>query len=194
MAAHISTVGGSGIEAVTKAEFYARLKSGDLLFCCGRTDISRAIEDVTHSAFSHVLMAWLPPDADAWLTIESTLQHGVHIGQMSAYVETYDGELVLARRPVLTEEDLRKARDAGLRVLDDAYDWRQEVSIVGHRLLECIPVEIPKREYYCSGLLYFMSLATRYPLQRPGVNYPTPEDLWEDPTVVPVCALRKVLG
>jgi hypothetical protein len=86
---------------------------------------------------------------------------------------------------------MRKARDAGLQVLEDAYDWRQEVSVVGHRLLQCIPVEIPKREYYCSGLQYWMSLATRHPLRRPGVNYPTPEDLWLDPTVVPVCALRR---
>ena len=191
MAAHIPAAGSSEIPAVTKAEFYGRVRSGDLVFCCGRADISHAIEEVTHSPFSHVLMAWLPPDADAWLTIESTLHHGVHVGQLSAYVDEYEGDLVLARRPVLTEEDLRKARDAGLRVLDDAYDWKQEVSIVGHRLLKCIPVEIPKGEFYCSGLQYFMSLATPHPLQRPGENYPTPEDVWADPTVVPVCALRE---
>jgi len=191
VAAHISSVATSDVELVTKAEFYRNVKSGDLVFCCGRADISRAIEDLTHSPFSHVLMAWLPPDADAWLTIESTLQHGVHVGQLAAYLDDYDGDLVLARRPVLTEEEIRKARDAGLRVLDDAYDWKQEVSVVGHRLLKCIPVEIPKGEYYCSGLQYLMSLATRYPLRRPGPNYPTPEDVWGDPTVVPVCALRK---
>jgi hypothetical protein len=191
MAAHISGVGGSGIPAATKAEFIGSVQSGDLVFCCGTADISKAIEDLTHSPFSHVLMAWLPPDSDEWLTIESTFHHGVHVGQLSAYVDGYDGDLVLARRPVLTEEDIRKARDAGLQVLDDAYDWRQEVSIVGHRLLKCLPVEIPKREYYCSGLQYFMSLATKYPLRRPGENYPTPEDVWEDASVVPVCALRR---
>jgi hypothetical protein len=188
MAAHISSVSASEIELVTEAEFYRSVRSGDLLFCCGRADISRAIEDLTNSPFSHVLMTWLPPDADAWLTIESTFQRGVHVGQLSAYVDGYEGELVLARRPVLTEVELRKARDAGLRVLNDAYDWKQELSIAGHRLLECIPVEIPEKAYYCSGLQYWMSLATRHPLQRPGLNYPTPEDVWADPTVVPVCA------
>jgi hypothetical protein len=129
MAAHISSVSASEIDLVTKAEFYRSLRSGDLLFCCGRADISRAIEDLTNSPFSHVLMTWLPPDADAWLTIESTFQRGVHVGQLSAYVDGYEGELVLARRPVLTEVELRKARDAGLRVLNDAYDWKQELSI-----------------------------------------------------------------
>ena len=189
MAARISSVGGSQIARVAKAEFLAETRSGDLVFCCGRAAVSKAIEDVTHSIFSHVLMTWLPPDADAWLTIESTFEHGVHVGLLSAYVEDYDGDLVLARRPVLDAAEIRKARDAGLRVLDDAYDWRQEVCIVGHRLLKSIPVEIPKREYFCSGLLYWMSLATAFPLRRPGVNYPTPEDLWVDPTVVAVCGL-----
>jgi hypothetical protein len=191
MATHIASVAGSDIESVQEVEFYARARSGDLVFCCGRADISRAIESVTHSPFSHVLMTWLPPDADAWLTIESTFHHGVHVGQLADYVDGYDGDLVLARRPVLTEDAIRKARDAGLRVLDDGYDWKQEVSIVGHRLLKSIPVEIPKKEYFCSGLQYFMSLATRYPLRRPGPNYPTPEDIWCDSTVTPVCALRK---
>ena len=190
MALHISSIASSNIQRVKKSEFYFSVRSGDLVFCCGRADISRAIEDLTHSPFSHVLMTWLPPDSDEWLTIESTLHHGVHVGLLSAYVDDYDGDLVLARRPVLTEEEIRKARDAGLQVLDDAYDWKQEVSIVGHRLLKCIPVEIPKREYYCSGLQYLMSLATQYPLRRPGPNYPTPEDIWIDPTVVPVCALK----
>ena len=192
MAAHIASANGSEIQAVTKREFYDNLRSGDLVFCCGSADVSKAIEELTHSPFSHVLMAWLPPDSDTWLTIESTLQHGVHVGQLATDVDDYEGDLVLARRPVLSGEEIRKARDAGLQVLDDAYDWKQEVSVVGHRLLRCIPVEIPQREYYCSGLLYLMSLATKYPLQRPGPNYPTPEDVWTDPTVVPVCALERI--
>lgn len=191
MAAHISGVEETEIRRATKAEFYSSVRSGDLVFCAGREAISCAIEDATHSPFSHVLMTWLPPDADTWLTIESTIEHGVHVGQLSSYVDGYDGDLVLARRPVVSEGELRKARDAGLRVLDDAYDWKQEVTLLGHRLWKRIPVEIPKREYYCSGLQYWMSLATRFPLRRPGVNYPTPEDVWEDQTVVPVCALRR---
>lgn len=194
MAPHIASVASSKIERTTKAEFYRRVRSGDLLFCCGRGYISRAIEDFTESPFSHVLMTWLPPDADEWLTLESTAERGVHIGRLSTYIDSYDGDLVLARRPLLSEQEIRRARDAGLRVLDDAYDWRQEVSVLAHRLLKCVPVEIPQDEYYCSGLQYMMSLATEYPLQRPGPNYPTPEDVWSDPTVVAVCALVRGSG
>jgi hypothetical protein len=191
MAQHIATIENSGIRAVTPEVFYSQLQSGDLVFCSGREHISRMIEGFTHSPFSHVLMAWLPEDGDTWLTIESTLHHGVHIGQLSAYVEDYDGDLVLARRPVLSSADLRRSRDRGFTVLDDAYDWKQEVTTAGHRLLKEIPIEIPRQEYYCSGLQYWMSLATPHPLQRPGPNYPTPEDVWTDPTVIPVCALRR---
>lgn len=191
MANPIATVESSGLRAVTKDEWYRELQSGDLVFCCGQAAVSKAIEAMTASPFSHVLMAWLPPDSDVWLTIESTFHRGVHVGRLSDYVDRYDGDLVLARRPALSKEDIRKARDAGLRVLEDRYDWQQEVSMVGHRLLECVPVEIPKREYFCSGLLYLMSLATQYPLERPGENYPTPEDVWRDPTVRPVCVYRR---
>lgn len=193
MATHISSADMAEITPATKAEFYCNLQSGDLVFCCGQAGVSEAIEGVTHSPFSHVLMVWLPADTDTWLTIESTFQQGVHIGRLAAYVDGYDGDLVLARRPVMTQEEIRKARTAGLGVLGDPYDWKQEVSVVGHRLLKCIPIEIPQREYYCSGLLYLMSLATKYPLQRPGQNYPTPEDLWTDPTVIPVCVLKRTI-
>lgn len=192
MALHISSVATSGIPLVTKEEFYRQVQSGDLVFCCGRATISKVIEEMTISVFSHVLMTWLPEDADHWLTIESTAKNGVHIGQLASYIDDYHGDLVLARRPQVTKTDIRKARDAGLQALDDAYDWRQELSIIGHRLLKCVPVEIPQNEYYCSGLQYMMSLATEFPLQRPGMNYPTPEEVWTDPTVVPVCGLKRI--
>ncbi|MGH9616436.1 MAG: hypothetical protein ACRD28_06800 [Acidobacteriaceae bacterium] len=152
--------------------------------------MSKGIERITRSPFSHVLMAWLPGAATQWLTIEATFNRGVHVGKLSDYVDGYDGDLVMARRPILTSSDKTAALNAGFSVLEDAYDWRQEVTIAAHKLIHALPIEIPQREYYCSGLQYFMSLATPYPLRRPGPNYPTPEDLWVDPTVTPICAMR----
>ena len=111
------------------------------------------------------------------------------MGKLSDYVDAYDGDLVITRRPVLTTAEKMSALNVGLSVLEDAYDWRQEVSIAAHSLVHALPIERPQKEYYCSGLQYFMSLATSHPLRRPGTNYPTPEDLWMDPTVIPICAL-----
>ncbi len=189
MAIHIDNVKTSGIRQVDKSEFYGQLKWGDLIFCCGQEAISQEIETVTRSPFSHVLMAWLPDGATQWLTLESTFHRGVHVGKLSDYVDAYDGDLVMARREVLTAAEKVSALDAGLGVLEDGYDWRQEVSIAAHRLVHALPIVRPQKEFYCSGLQYLMSLATRYPLRRPGANYPTPEDLWIDPTVIPICAL-----
>ncbi|MGO8719328.1 MAG: hypothetical protein ACLQMO_08940 [Acidobacteriaceae bacterium] len=189
MATHISSVASSDIRQVDKEGFYHELEWGDLVFCCGQEAISKGIEQITHSPFSHVLMAWLPAEATQWLTLESTFHNGVHIGKLSDYVDAYDGDLVMARRVMLTAAEKMAALNAGFNVLDDAYDWQQEVSIAAHKLIHALPIDKPKKEYYCSGLQYFMSLATPYPLQRPGPNYPTPEDLWTDPTVTPVCAI-----
>ncbi len=189
MAIHIDNVKDSNIRKVDKLEFYEQLEWGDLIFCSGREAISKDIEVITHSPFSHVLMAWLPGGATQWLTLESTFHRGVHVGKLSDYVDAYDGDLVITRRPVLTTAEKMSALNVGLSVLEDAYDWRQEVSIAAHSLVHALPIERPQKEYYCSGLQYFMSLATSHPLRRPGANYPTPEDLWMDPTVIPICAL-----
>ena len=189
MAIHIDSVTSSTIRQVDKFDFYEQLEWGDLIFCCGREAISKEIEAITGSPFSHVLMAWLPGGATQWLTLESTFHRGVHVGKLSDYVDDYDGDLVIARRQVLTAAEKMLALNVGLSVLDDAYDWRQEVSLAAHRVIHTLPIERPQKEFYCSGLQYFMSLATPYPLRRPGANYPTPEDLWIDPTVTPICAL-----
>lgn len=189
MAIHIDNVKISRIREVDKCEFYEQLKWGDLIFCCGEAAISKQIETLTDSPFSHVLMAWLPDGGTQWLTLESTFHRGVHVGKLSDYVDAYDGDLVMARREVLTAAEKMASLNAGLGVLEDGYDWRQEVSIAAHRLVHALPIVRPQKEFYCSGLQYLMSLSTRYPLRRPGANYPTPEDLWVDPTVIPICAL-----
>jgi hypothetical protein len=178
---------------VTKGDFYDQIRPGDLLFCSGRAAISRAIEDATAAPWSHVLMVWMAgPWSRQWLTLEATFAKGVHVGVLSDYVDRYDGDLVLANRPALSPEMIQAALDYGFSLLDDSYDWQQEVSIAARKLIKSLPLIEPKKELYCSGLQYAMSLATPYPLQRSSANYPTPEDNWTDPTVEPVCALVKL--
>lgn len=189
MAAHVESVKSSGIEQVTKAEFYQALRGGDLVFCSGNYAISRGIEAVTGSPFSHVLMAWLPYRAQEWLTLESTAKRGVHVGRLSDYVDRYQGDLVITRRFRLTSDEIYASLNAGFALLEDAYDVEQEISIVAHKLCAALPIVQPRAEYYCSGLQYAMSLATSKPLQRRGEAMPTPEDNWTDPSVQPICAL-----
>lgn len=191
MATHISSIAQSTFPRVTKGDLYAQIRPGDLVFCSGREKISRTIEGITNSPFSHVLMAWVPgPWSKQWLTLEATIDRGVHVGMLADYVDNYDGDIALARRDV-PEAELLAEVNAGLALVDDKYDWAEEVSIVGHKLIHQLPIVHPKAELYCSGLQYVMSLASSKPLQRPAANYPTPEDNWTDPSVTPVCALLR---
>lgn len=189
MAQHIQSVAASGIKQVTEAELYTQIRPGDYLFCAGRTAIDGAIQGLTKSPWSHILMMWLAGPRSRWLTLEATFTKGVHVGLLDDYINGYVGDLVVARRPVLSDSMLFDELNCGLSLLDDGYDWQQEVSIASRKLLKQLPLIEPKGELYCSGLQYAMSLATPYPLQRPAASYPTPEDNWTDPTVEPVCAL-----
>lgn len=192
MAQHIASIAGAaGIPTTGKQDFYSQLNFGDLVFCQGNYAISRGIELVTGSPFSHVLSIWLPPGANEWLTMEATSDRGVHVGKLSDYVDKYDGNLILARRQSTTLIDRIAGMNAFFSVLEDSYDFIQEGTIVAHKLVARLPVLQPSKEYYCSGLQYFMSCATLKPLQKPGPNLPTPEDNWTDPSVAAVCSLIK---
>ncbi len=192
MARHIQSLDGSGITAVTKGELYKQVRPGYLLFCSGGGAISRTIEEVTVSPWSHVVMVWLAGGwCTQWLTLEATFSKGVHVGLLSDYVDHYNGNLALVSRPCLSAPMIQAELDRGLSLLDDCYDWRQEVSIAARKLVKSLPLIEPKKEFYCSGLQYAMSLATPHPLQRPLASFPTPEDNWTDPSVEPICSLFK---
>jgi hypothetical protein len=191
MAQHIQSIAASGIAKVSKAEMYQSIRFGDLFFCSGREMVSKGIEAVTGSPFSHVGFLWLPNNATEWLTLEATIQHGVHVGRFADYADSYNGDIAIARRGALPESDQYRMLNKGFTLLDFAYDWQQEATIVAHKLIAALPVIHPKQEYYCSGLMWALSLVSSLPLQKPSVNFPTPEDNWTDPSVEPVCAVLK---
>jgi hypothetical protein len=189
MAAHVHSIKDSEILKVTTTQLYQKLRGGDLLFCSGQAAISKGIEVITGSPFSHVLMAWLPFATAPWCTLESTIDKGVHVGLLDDYINSYKGDLVLTYRPALTQDEILASIKQGLSVLDYTYDWQSEVSQAARKLLKHIPAINPKHEYYCSALQYYMSLVTRSPFKKPMDYYPTPEDNWLEPTVVAKCAI-----
>lgn len=141
---------------VDKAGFYANLRGGDLVFCSGAPSISVAIEQQTGSPFSHVLMAWMPSWGNQWLTLEATINRGVHVGLLSDYVGTYDGDLILTRRPVLKQADIVAELNAGFNLLDDSYNWQSEVTFAAHKLVNFFPVANPReiaKQHNCTLLL-----------------------------------------
>lgn len=186
MANPIHSIKDSGIPKVSRDDFLLKAKSGDLVFCSGNVWISRKIESETNSIFSHVLQ--LNNDNNYWLALESTFEHGTGVARFGDYLYDYPGEIVLTRRPRLTDLEIIAVRQKFYEIIDTPYNWRTEVGMACHNILKVLPVINPKNEYYCSASQWYASQAASPPLQRPSELYlPTPEDNWEDPTVEPIC-------
>jgi hypothetical protein len=191
MAKHIDDIRTSGIPRVSRQEFYARAQSGMPIFCQGRYAVSHAIEGFTGSPFSHVGTLIYVKEIDRWGVLEATERHGVHVGHFSYYTDAYDGDLVLAATPQLGPSDYDGLLAAQFDLLDDGYDAGQELSMVAHKLVRAFPISVGKREYFCSGLYEQGRRATRLPLEYGGPGMASPEQVWTDPSIVPVCALVK---
>ena len=191
MAKHIESVVNSNLTKVTASEFLSELKQGDLVFCSGQEVLSKGIELVTGSPFSHVLMVWRPWDSSEWLTLESTDNKGVHLGIFADYVNSYNGNLVLGRRPSLTDSQITQQLNTGFTLLDYSYDYAEEGSIVARKLLRFLPVIKPKKELYCSGLQQAIGMNT-IPFKTYGPDWDTPEQIFIDDSVESVVALIRV--
>lgn len=191
MADHLVSVAASDIRKVNASVFLAAVEQGDLVFCSGADGISVPIEKETNSPFSHVLMAWRPWSFSPWLTLEATINKGVHVGLLGDYIPGYNGAVVLASRPKLTVDQINAELVAGFAVLEENYDWQSEVTFAAHKLLKFFPIDNPKKELYCSGLQQLMSKASPYPIVTNGPIMATPEQIYCDASVQPKCAVLK---
>lgn len=190
MADPIKSVADSAISKVSKAEFYSALRTGDLIFCWGKAAISKAIEAETDDGPSHVLLAWLPNSASSqWLTLEATFGgKGVHVGLLKDYVDSYDGDLVLCRREMLTQDEIWDTINTELNYIDGAYDWQSEVTFAAHRISPLFPIHSPSNRLYCSALQQVGTKATPYPIVTKGLIPATPNQVFTDATVTAICA------
>jgi hypothetical protein len=187
----INSIAISSIPKVSKDKFFQACQPGMPIFCQGRYGISVGIEKFTDSPFSHVATLIYFAEIQRWGVIEATKDHGVHIGHLDYYLDTYNGDLVLASTPALSAADYTKLMQTQFDLVDDAYDIGQEASMVAHKLCSAFPVHIDKNEYFCSGLYQQGRKATSLPLKFSGPGMATPEEVWTDPSIVPVCALVK---
>ena len=184
MAQHIDSVAGSDISQVTRAKLYTLIRPGDLLFCWGGIPISEGIEKFTGGP-SHVLKVWTFP-AGPWLTLEAEFGHGVRFGQFADYL-TYPGDIVLCRRP-LTIDQIDAEIAFGATLLDYKYDTIEFVSLVARRFSTIFPLIQPKDELHCSALQQAIA-AVSVPFNVPDVPWATPEQLFTEDSVTPICAV-----
>lgn len=190
MAEHINTVASSPLPKATKEQFYASLQGGDLIFCSAKGGLGEIVEDETKSCLSHVGMCWTTPWLTEWMFLESVFPQGVRLSKLSHYIDQYNGDLILARRPALTNAQIQTELNTGFYLVGEAYDWIEEVSIAVRRIkmFSWLPDIKPKHELYCSALMQMDALKT-IPYQTYGKDWNTPEQIYTDPSVEAICAL-----
>jgi hypothetical protein len=193
MAKRIESVASSSTPKVSREQFMAAMIPGDLVCCWGRDPvISEGIELFTggkgYKGPSHILKVWRPFAGCPWLTAEAQIGRGVHFGRWDDYL-SYDGDIVLCRRS-LTPAQVRAEIELCTTLLDYKYDAIEFVSLVARRISDRFPLIQPSGELYCSGLQQVLATAS-IPFSVPDKPWATPEQLWEEASMVPVCALVK---
>ena len=79
-------------QEVDYPQFRQNIRSGDLLFCSGSAWISRMIQRVTDSAWSHVGFVMRLDAIDRVMVLESVESQGVRTVPLSKYLNDYDNE------------------------------------------------------------------------------------------------------
>lgn len=103
MAAHIENKDIKALPVLPYLDLRAKLKSGDILFASGDYWVSKAIQKVTESPWSHVGIVFRLDSIDRVLLLESVEDMGVRFAPLSKYLDDYEdgkpykGRVVLAR-------------------------------------------------------------------------------------------------
>ncbi len=168
----------------------AEIRPGDVLLVEGRTRISRVIQVLTQSSWSHAgmylgdtLLRWGGPHADAAverfgseagrLLIESDMREGVRVVPLAAYL-SYN--LRVCRPQGLSRPELDRVLEEMFRHLGYRYD-RQNIFDLGRYLtpFHLLPARIRRRPLYlgssssreiiCSALIAKAFYKVDYPVQ-----------------------------
>lgn len=154
MAAHITELEISQIAIRPYETIRGQVKSGDLIFCSGRSLFSRIIKRFTKSTFSHCGMIFRVESIDRIMVLESGRNGGVHLTPLSFYTKTYPGKVMLARLSEEIQPDaLTKIFSFGFDQMTRPYDKKELIRIV-KRMLFSAGRKIKNRHFVCSELVY----------------------------------------
>lgn len=186
MPKHIDLAQVKAMKVVNYATLRETLKSGDLFFASGDYLVSKAIEKVTDSPWSHVGIVFVLPQIDRVLLLESVEDMGVRLAPLSKYLSDYDdigkpykGRVVLARYDTLAKSAVEQIAAFGLNELTRPYD-KEEIA----RILAMIALGKGKakkdREYICSELVYACFNNAGVNIAYNPKGFISPEDVWQD--------------
>jgi hypothetical protein len=156
------------LEPIRYDDARPEIKNGDILLCSGNYKISKLIQKVTDSPWSHVAFVLRLDQIDRIMVLESIEGRGVRTIPLSEYVHNfegsgtgYDGRFCLARHNGMvkvTNATLKTMMEFAADLLGRSYD-NEEIEriltrIVGHKL--GMPAHELKRndDYICSEYVY----------------------------------------
>ena len=185
MAAHIENKDIKALPVLPYPEVRAKLKSGDILFTSGDYLISKAIQKMTSSPWSHVGIVFRIDAIDRVLLLESVEDMGVRFAPLSKYLKDYEkgkpykGRAVLARCKDVTSETIKAISTFGIDELTQPYD-KDEIAKIMARITLGMGKKERDREYICSELVYecFARAGKEFAFNPKG--FISPEDVWID--------------
>lgn len=191
MAAHIENKEIKALPVLPYKEVRAKLKSGDILFTSGDYLISKAIQKMTGSPWSHVGIVLRLDAIGRVLLLESVEDMGVRFAPLSKYLNDYEdgkpykGRAVLARCKDVTSETIKGLSTFGIDELTQPYD-KDEIAKIMARITLGIGRKERDREYICSELVYecFAHAGKEFVYNSKG--FISPEDIWVDEKLSPV--------
>ena len=188
MADHLESKDIKALPVLSYADLRAKLKSGDILFASGDYLVSRAIQKVTGSPWSHVGIVFRLDSIDRILLLESVEDMGVRFAPLSKYLDDYEdgkpyrGRVVLARCKDVNAQTVTGVSIFGIDELTQPYD-KDEVARILARITLGLGKKEKDREYICSELVYecFSHAGKEFAYNAKG--FVSPEDVWLDETL-----------
>lgn len=171
-----------------KDDLRSKLQSGDLFFTSGNYMISKAIQKVTDSPWSHVGIIFHLREIDRVLLLESVEDQGVRFAPLSKYLteykdkRPYKGQMVLAKCSAATSAVIEGLAASGIDRLTRPYD-HDEIGKILARVTLGIGKYKRDNEYICSELVHECFEKAGVVLNRDRRGFVSPQNIWDDARV-----------
>lgn len=155
------------------------IKPADIILMKGSSTISKEIEVITQSQFSHAALVF---DPEKKLTIEATPN-----GVMNGDLNKYTGCSSVFRLKEINNEQSEKILKFAAQQLGKPYDYEELIELFLRYVFQIQISDFEKGRYICSTFVNsaYVSAGIRLTKQ----NIPSPEDIFESPLLMKVADL-----
>lgn len=188
MAAHLELNEIKALPLMSYEDIRDGLSSGDLLFAAGDYLVSKTIQKVSASPWSHVAIVFRMDSIDRMLVLESVEDAGIRFFPLSKYLTNYEagkpyrGPIVLARCAGIDAEIMSGLTTFGVDEVTRHYRSDEVGTIVAR-----IALGIGKKEwdtqYVCSEFVYECFSHAGKEFEYDTHDFIAPEDIWRNDSV-----------